>query len=183
MAQKHQQLSPLITKLVNRRCPALPPPCQVFTCQDDDYHHGEDVWVLGQHSWRIHGHVFPAELLDVLPDDLVERRAPGSGHAGGPWERKKRTGVTFCSCHTPQKQGTLHSFWPRQLSKAASESSPALGARVRAEFPLQTQPIASQGEGPHCVFFSPLEHSKPQPVLKAPALISAKAISRLRLML
>lgn len=100
-----------------------------------------------------------------------------------PGRRKKRTRVTLCSCHTLQKQGTLHSFWPRQLSKAASEGSLAFGARVLAEFPLQTQLIASQGEGPHRVFFSPLEQSKPQPVLKAPALISAKAISHLRLML
>ena len=52
----------------------------LLTCQCEYDEDSKYVRVLGQDTRSVHAHVSPAELLNVPSDQLIEGRAPRSGH-------------------------------------------------------------------------------------------------------
>lgn len=52
----------------------------LLTRQSEDDEGSKHVWVLCQHARGFHGHVFPAEILNVLSDQLIKGCTPSSGH-------------------------------------------------------------------------------------------------------
>lgn len=52
----------------------------LLTCQSEYDEDSEYVRVLGQDTRSVHAHVSPAEVLNVPSDQLIEGRAPRSGH-------------------------------------------------------------------------------------------------------
>ena len=52
----------------------------LLTCQSEYDEDSKYVWVLSQDTRSIHAHVSPAELLNVPSNQLIEGRAPCSGH-------------------------------------------------------------------------------------------------------
>lgn len=59
------------------------------TCQGEYNENSEHVRVLCQYTRGFHGHVLSAEMLYVLPYQLIEGSAPRTGHTGRTWDGER----------------------------------------------------------------------------------------------